>query len=185
MPCALPRGVLRPSPPAQRGRLFDYLNHAGPRPLGNAVTFDYTAFHLATALPDLGLKGPTGRVDGVCNGWTGRHLSRSWIMCDSSAPECSKTSSHGEPSRTHPNSGGGRRRWKLMSRNKPQPDERQSQAIVSWTYQWLDAVDRQAYRVFTAPKTGAGQVEILLFCRGTSRCRAHPRCTARRGVGLS
>jgi hypothetical protein len=50
-----------------------------------------------------------------------------------------------------------------MSRSKPEPDERQSQAIVSWTYQWLDAVDRQADRVFTALNTGAGQVEILLF----------------------
>jgi hypothetical protein len=50
-----------------------------------------------------------------------------------------------------------------MSRKKPSPDERQSQAIVPWTYQWLEAVDRQAHRVFTAPNSGAGQIEILLF----------------------
>jgi hypothetical protein len=29
------------------------------------VTFDYTAFQFVAALPDLGLKGPAGRVDGV------------------------------------------------------------------------------------------------------------------------
>ena len=35
--------------------------------------------------------------------------------------------------------------------------------LVSWTYQWLDAVDRQAQRVQSAPNNGMGQVEILLF----------------------
>jgi hypothetical protein len=35
--------------------------------------------------------------------------------------------------------------------------------IASWTYQWLDAVDKQAERVAEAPDNGGGQVEILLF----------------------
>jgi hypothetical protein len=41
--------------------------------------------------------------------------------------------------------------------------EHQRLEIASWTYQWLDAVDRQAERVAEAPDNGSGQVEILLF----------------------
>lgn len=35
--------------------------------------------------------------------------------------------------------------------------------IISWTVQWLDAVERQAGRVLDAPGHGNGQIEILLF----------------------
>jgi hypothetical protein len=35
--------------------------------------------------------------------------------------------------------------------------------ITSWTFQWLDAVNRQAGRVLDVPDHGEGQVEILLF----------------------
>ena len=35
--------------------------------------------------------------------------------------------------------------------------------LISWTYQWLDAVDRQAGRTLDMPDHGKGQVEILLF----------------------
>jgi hypothetical protein len=35
--------------------------------------------------------------------------------------------------------------------------------IISWTFQWLDAVDRQAGRALDLPDHGKGQVEILLF----------------------
>jgi hypothetical protein len=42
-----------------------YLNQKPSRPRRNAVTFPYTAVQLVAALPDLGLKGRTGRVDGM------------------------------------------------------------------------------------------------------------------------
>ena len=35
--------------------------------------------------------------------------------------------------------------------------------LISWTCQWLDAVDRQAGRALDVPDPGKGQVEILLF----------------------
>jgi hypothetical protein len=45
----------------------------------------------------------------------------------------------------------------------PRTVQHQRLEIASWTYQWLDAVDKQAERVAQAPDNGAGQVEVLLF----------------------
>lgn len=50
-----------------------------------------------------------------------------------------------------------------MIRAKFTPNSHERPWLVSWTLQWLDAVDRQAGRVRSAPDTGDGQVEILLF----------------------
>jgi hypothetical protein len=41
----------------------DTVPRLGTQEIG--VTFDYTSFRLVLALPDLGLKGPLGRIDGV------------------------------------------------------------------------------------------------------------------------